>query len=119
MLASRELLVAEVKKLDELALKADGGDNQAVLDFRTQLELVGNLQAQIKGAQTEIARALGQFKIPVRGGDFDQTRTANVNTLLESFGGVDDIKDMARMYLTSGESNAAKLAFANKSSKSM
>ena len=117
MLASRELLVAEVKKLDELALKADGGDNQAVLDFRTQLELVGNLQAQIKGAQTEIARALGQFKIPVRGGDFDQTRTANVNTLLESFGGVDDIKDMARMYLTSGESNAAKLAFANKGSK--
>ena len=117
MLAARELLVAEVKKLDELALKAENGSNQDVLNFRVQLELVGNLQAQIKGSQTEIARALGQFKIPVRGGDFDQTKAANINSVLESFGGSDDIRDMARMYNTSGDSNAAKLAFANKGSK--
>ena len=117
MLAARELLVAEIKKLDELATKAENGSNQDVLDFRVQLELVGNLQAQIKGSQTEIARALGQFKIPVRGGDFDQTKAANINAGLESFGGSDDIRDMARMYNTSGDSNAAKLAFANKGSK--
>ena len=117
MLASRELLVSEVKKLDELALLAENGTNQNVLDFRVQLELVGNLQSQIKGAQTEIARALGQFKIPVRGGDFDQTKAMNINTVLDTFGGSDDIRDMARMYNTSGDSNAAKLAFANKGTK--
>lgn len=117
MLASRELLISEVRKLDELALKAETGNNQDILDFRVQLELVGQLQSQIKGAQTEIARALGSFKIPVRGGDFDKTKADNIQTVLNEYGGDADIKDMARMYLQSGDSNTAKLMFANKGTK--
>tara|TARA_R110000782_G_scaffold55304_1_gene116564 strand:- start:268 stop:3549 length:3282 start_codon:yes stop_codon:yes gene_type:complete len=117
MLASRELLVAEVKKLDGLAQKAETGSNQDALDFRVQLELVGNLQSQIKGAQTEIARALGQFKIPVRGADFDQTKAQNIDSVLESFGGGNDIREMAKLYNNVGESQGAKLAFTNKGTK--
>ena len=117
MLASRELLLAEVKKLDLLAKNAENGTSQNVLDFRVQLELVGQLQSQIKGSQTEIARALGQFKIPLRGGDFDKTKTANINTILDSFGGADDTRDMARAYNLVGDSQSSKLQYANKGSK--
>ena len=59
MLAQRELLVTEMRKLDSLSEKvydpdsklALGGPNEA-LQFRAQMELVANLQMQFKGAQT-------------------------------------------------------------------
>lgn len=104
MLASRELLITEVKKLDELAELARFGDDRAALAFRQQFELVGQLQAQIKGSQTEIARALGQFKIPVRG-EGPGTRNLQDNdiaVLLDQYGGSEDIKAMAEDYLKMG-----------------
>ncbi len=86
MLASRDLLVTEMKKLDQLAKSAEtGGDNEA-LEFRAQLELVAQLQAQIKGAQTEIARALSSFRIPARdGAAASAMRGKDLTTLLEDF----------------------------------
>jgi hypothetical protein len=105
MLAARDLLVTEIKYLDELAKKAETGTNEDALRFREQLELVAQMQMQIKGSQTEIARALGQFKIPARGGQAGQdieARTADVNTLLEEFGGADDVRLMARAYNEAG-----------------
>jgi hypothetical protein len=97
MLAARELLVKEIKILDGLANKAEDGTDADALAFRTQLELVGQLQAQIKGSQTEIARALAQFRIPVRSGDADMTRP-DLSSLLEDYGGSDDIRNMAKLY---------------------
>ena len=64
MLASRTLLENEIRKLDELAELAASGNDQSLISFRQQFELVAQLQAQIKGSQTEIARALAQFRIP-------------------------------------------------------
>ena len=93
MLASRDLLVTEIKYLDELAKKAETGTDEDALRFREQLELVTQLQMQIKGAQTEIARALGQFRIPARGGQAAaaaETRSADITTLLEEYGGAED-----------------------------
>ena len=58
LVAARDLLVGEMKRLDQLAKKAEFGTDEDALNFRAQLELVAQLQAQIKGAQTEIARAL-------------------------------------------------------------
>ena len=107
MLAARELLVTEVKKLDELAKAAQFGDDRAALAFRQQFELVAQLQAQIKGSQTEIARALGQFKIPVRG-EGPGTRNLqdnDIRVLLDQFGGTEDIKAMADGYLKMGTIN--------------
>ena len=66
MLAARDLLVTESAKLDKLAVQAVEGGAKERLLFKRQLTLVANIQAQIKGSQTEIARALGQFNIPSR-----------------------------------------------------
>ena len=97
MLAARELLIKEIKILDGLANKAEDGTDADALAFRAQLELVGQLQAQIKGSQTEIARALAQFRIPVRSGDADMSRP-DLTSLLEDYGGSDDIRNMAKLY---------------------
>ena len=118
MLASRDLLVTEMKKLDQLAKSAEtGGDNEA-LEFRAQLELVAQLQAQIKGAQTEIARALSSFRIPARdGAAASAMRGKDLTTLLEDYGGVDDIRDMAKAYNQQGDNVAAKAAITRAGSK--
>lgn len=118
MLASRDLLVKEMKKLDQLAKAAEtGGDNEA-LEFRAQLELVAQLQAQIKGAQTEIARALSSFRIPARDGTAAEAmRGKDLTTLLEDYGGVDDIRDMAKAYNQQGDNVAAKAAITRAGSK--
>lgn len=101
MLASRDLLMREMDTLDKLAAKAEMGSDEDALKFRGQLELVAQLQAQIKGAQTEIARALSSFRIPARMGATGQDpvmRMADMTTILEEYGGANDIRDMAKMY---------------------
>lgn len=117
MYAARTLLVDETKKLDELAEAAKTGSEQDALAFRSQLEFVAQIQAQIKGSQTEIARALGQFKIPVRGGQAgEEMRGQDVSSLLDQFGGADDIRNLADAY-TRGGSTADRLAIARAASK--
>jgi len=102
MVAARTLLVNEIKVLDKLAeeAKAEGGD-AALLRFRTQMEYVSQLQAQIKGSQTEIARALSSFRIPAREGG-DDLAASDTNRLLEEYGGPNDIRDLADAYLQGG-----------------
>ena len=114
MLAQRELLVTEMRKLDSLAEKvydpdsqlALGGPNEA-LQFRAQMELVANLQMQFKGAQTELGRALSAFRIPVRSmADANPEQARNMakmqnrdlTVLLEDYGGLDNINLAARLY---------------------
>ena len=99
MLAARTLLTTEIKKLDELAELAAGGGDQALVSFRQQFELVGQLQAQIKGSQTEIARALQQFRIPVRNEQANRLRNQDVRLLIDEMGGKDGIQKMANRYL--------------------
>ena len=67
VVAAKDLLVSEVKKLDQLADAA--GPGAALIDklaWKQQANLVANLQAMYKGAQTDIARALGALRIPNR-----------------------------------------------------
>ena len=72
LLAGRQLLISSAKKLTEMAKKIES--NQAYdidkLNFRRQLAIHSALQAQLKGAQSEVARALQSFNIKV-GGEFD------------------------------------------------
>ena len=116
MLAARDLLVREIKNLDELALKAETGTDEDALMFRAQLELVGQLQAQIKGSQTEIARALAQFRIPAQSGQEPVMRAAMMTSVLDEYGGSGDIRNIAKMYNQAGSTHG-RAGFARKVSK--
>ena len=118
MLAARDLLIREIKVLDGLAKKAEFGGDEDALQFRTQLELVGNLQAQIKGAQTELGRAVSAFRIPAREGQAAQgMKERDLTTLLDDYGGTDDIRDIAKAYNQQGDNIAAKAAIARSGTK--
>ena len=120
MLAARDLLISEIKKLDELAKKAEFGGDQEALQFRSQLELVAQLQFNIKGSQTEIARALGSFKIPARSGagDTEMMRAKDLTSMLEDFGGTGDIREMAKAYNQQATAVHQKAKFAQLGSMS-
>jgi hypothetical protein len=68
--AARQLWAASAEKLVELA-KVAGAKNAGPLDqfaFRKQMAVHAAIQSEIIGARTETARALGAWKIPVKGG---------------------------------------------------
>ena len=69
MVAGRELLVRSATRITDLAEKIKGGQATAAekLAFRRQLAIHSGIQLQLKGAQTEAARALQSFRIPVSG----------------------------------------------------
>ncbi len=69
MVAGRELLVRSATRLTDLAEKIMNGQATATdkLTFRRQLAIHSGIQMQLKGAQTELARALQSFRIPVSG----------------------------------------------------
>ena len=108
ILAARELLVAGMGKLDELAKAAVGGTADDTLKFRQHFALMGEFQKVLKGVQTETARALQQFNIQTRQKNFSNVNldTLNQEALLIEMGGVEDIQGVARLYLNAGSKNA-------------
>ena len=108
ILAARELLVAGMGKLNELAKAATTGGVDDVLKFRQHFALMGEFQKVIKGVQTETARALNQFKIPARSKAYTGVELDKLNqeALLVEFGGVDDIQAVAKLYISTGTKNA-------------
>lgn len=67
--AARDIFVAEITKTKSMALaiKQPGGNSDdALVAFRRQLAVNAALQAQIKGAQTEVARSLAQFRMTAK-----------------------------------------------------
>jgi len=103
LLAVRNLLYTEVSKLDAMADEVidsqgniRGGANE-LLNFRQQFELVSNLQTQFKGAQTEVARSLGIFRMPMDQGA-GAMRDINLANLMQEFGGQDNLSDLAKAY---------------------
>ena len=124
MLAARNLLISEMRKLDGLAEAARTGATEDLARFRYQFELVANLQRNIKGSQTEIARALGAMRIPATGDISDPAMAAeaaarrgkDLTAILEDFGGAQDIQTLAEGYLALGAPHR-KSAFVNGVSK--
>ena len=110
MLASRDLLVNEMRKLDNLAEIAKTGSDEQAMAFRYQLELVANLQKNIKGAQTEIARSQGAMRIeavgvgstPELSAEFAARSERDLSTLLGEYGGAEDVRRMADLYSRTG-----------------
>jgi hypothetical protein len=82
--ANRVLLAASAKKTSELAQSAATGDSLALLAFRKQVALHASIQAQMKGVQTEVARALGAMRIESKAGNLVLNE---VDDLLSNLGG--------------------------------
>jgi len=114
ILAARELMAAGMVKLDDLALKANSPmpDTKDILAFRQHFALMSEFQKIVKGVQTETARALQQFRIPTRTKNYSHVDIddLNKNELLVSLGGTDEIKNMAKLYLSTG-TKKAKMEF--------
>ena len=105
--ASRELLVKSATRLEELAKlislkKATAADR---LKFRRQLSIHSGIQLQLKGAQTEAARALQSFQIPVSG-EMTAARFDDEALRLLSESGADGVTDqLAFALLKSAKDN--------------
>ena len=112
MLAVRNLVYSEQAKLDQLAeiAKREPGD-EAILNFRQQLDLVQNLQVRAKGAQTEIARTLAQYRIPVS--ENPNVRDMDLTNLLQEKGGRQDNLELLDAYLNTPE-GPKRAAFSRK-----
>jgi hypothetical protein len=102
--AARELLEGGLLRLDELAEKAfKGGSLDDAINFRQHFALMSQLQKNLKGVQTEVARATNQFRIKTR---VSASREPLINLdaltknrLLVEMGGVDDVRHLADLYL--------------------
>jgi hypothetical protein len=68
VVAAKNMLITEIRKLDELADQAAASRSDADrFAFKEQMELVANLQRSFKGVQTDIARALSAQRLAVAG----------------------------------------------------
>jgi len=117
ILAARELLLAGMTKLDEMAIKITSKELKStpeeILAFRQHFALMGEFQKILKGVQTETARALQQFRIPARTKKYASVDLDDLNkqSLLVELGGTDDIQAVATLYINAGNQQA-KLKFA-------
>jgi hypothetical protein len=103
LVAARHLLVKSANRLDSLAVKiknmpAGTEDDKLLLELRDHLATHSAIQMRLKAAQTESARALRSFRLPVDGtvGINDPKQIAN---LLGEMGGRANLKELASAYL--------------------
>lgn len=108
-LAARQLLVKNMERLLDIhtkiktdMVKTINGDGN-VLDtdlfaFRKQLTIQAAIQMQVKGNQTEAARTLNSFNIPVSGEDQALQTSANANRLLQESGGKEVAMEMVERF---------------------
>lgn len=108
--ASRELLVKSATKLTDMAklIKSGNATDADRLRFRRQLAIHNGIQMQLKGAQTEAARALQSFQIRVDG-ELDAERFGQEATRLLSESGADGATDqLAATLLKTAEESGLK-----------
>jgi len=102
LVAARHLLVKSSKRLDDLAnqiknLGPNKEDDALLLEFRNHLSTHSAIQMKLKAAQTEAARALRSFRLPVDGTVGVSDPTA-ITTLLNESGGRATLKQLAMAY---------------------
>ena len=108
MLAARDLLLASAQESDRLAKIVASGDvkvlaaagfdtaEEAAIAMERNFALNAAIHAQVKGAQTEIARTLSSFNIGARGTALRQTAIGDV---LEATASKSTAKERAVLYL--------------------
>lgn len=110
--AARHLLVKSANKLDSLANKiksmpAGTEDDKLLLELRDHLATHAAIQMRYKGAQTETARALRSFRLPVDG-TVGLTDPQQITNLLNEMGGRANLKNLANAYLELDAQQKAK-----------
>lgn len=110
--AARHLLVRSANKLDELANKAKNlpvgtEDDKLLLELRNHIATHAAIQMKYKGAQTETARALRSFRLPVDG-TVGITDPQQLTNLLNEMGGRANLKNLASAYLELDAQQKAK-----------
>lgn len=120
MVAARELLVRSATRLTDLAELIKGGQATAAdrLAFRRQLAIHSGIQLQLKGAQTEAARALQSFRIPVSGEMDAAALNAEAQRLIQE-GNLDESTNALadRLLAASALPESERLAAINKMSE--
>jgi len=117
LLAAREVLGAGMAQLDDLAKKASTGTPDDLLKFRQHFALMGEFQKTLIGVKTETARALSSMRIKTEktGGfnnvDIDELNKSN---LLLEFGGEEDIRGIANLYISKAMNGKAKFDIVKK-----
>ena len=117
--ASLQAITSSAVELERLAKVAATATDQAdLLKFRQHLAFHAALQANMKGAQMEVARALGAFRIP-RSADSDVAVATQegIQRLMTDFGGDASVRDMAKAYLALPNQGARNNFAANGYSK--
>ncbi len=99
--AARELMVRSAEKLNNLATKIQNGQGTDLdrLAFRRQMAIHAGIQLQLKGAQTEAARALQSFQIRIGGEDSAVRQAQEARRMLQESGGVELVDTMAKRFL--------------------
>mgnify|MGYP003133010017 FL=1 len=111
LLAAREVLGAGMAQLDDLAKKAASGNENDLLKFRQHFALMGEFQKTLIGVKTETARALSSMRIQTQktGGfkniDIDDLNRSN---LLLELGGEENIRGVAKLYISKAMDGKAK-----------
>jgi hypothetical protein len=100
MTALRILLQKSADKLATIAREIEAGNDstEILLKFRKQMSIHAGIQMRAKGAQTEIARALQAFNIPV-GARTNVEIASAAQDLLNETGGRKLAKDLSKGYL--------------------
>ena len=108
MLAARDLLLSSAQESDRLARLVADGNSQTIADagfesaeevavaMQRQFALHAMIQAQVKGAQTEIARTLASFNVPAAG---DALRNKAMGDILNAQRDAPSAKLQAALYL--------------------
>ena len=109
--AAREIMVRSAAKLNTLAEKISNGgavNREGVFEvatdldrlaFRRQMAIHGGIQLQLKGAQTEAARALQSFQIKVGGEEGAVRQAQEARRMLQESGGIELVDSMAKRFL--------------------
>jgi hypothetical protein len=102
LLAARHLLVKSADNLGKLSDKiktmpVGTEDDKLLLEFRNSLATHAAIQMRLKAAQTETARALRSFRLPVDGST-GLSDPNQINILLQEMGGRANLKNLADSY---------------------
>lgn len=114
MVAARDLMVKSATRMTTLAEKIRTGQATQTdrLAFRRQLAVHAGIQLQLKGAQTEAARALQSFQIPVAGELSAQRVTEEAMRALQDSGADDATDALAQRILQTATLSGGKRMFA-------
>ena len=92
--ASRIILTRSAERLSEMAQAIANGERSpaALIAFRRQMSIHAGIQMQVKGMQTEIARAMNAFNIPVSARTPEMKADISDAMLLETGGTYEAVK---------------------------